>query len=86
MEYNAEGGIKTLEEWEAGREANGFSKAWLARIIAPIYHWMERSWDKAYLWLDRISGGDEAERRAERRQEEEEEMEVIAEGSGGSRC
>ncbi|TGO55283.1 hypothetical protein BCON_0094g00330 [Botryotinia convoluta] len=56
-------GVKTLEEWEVGRPANGFSKTWVARTIAEIWRWSSRSWDGIVGLIDR----DEGERRREMR-------------------
>ncbi|KAK6610471.1 inorganic phosphate transporter pho84 [Botrytis cinerea] len=61
-------GVKTLEEWEVGRPANGFSKTWVARTIAGIWRWSSRSWDGVVGLIDR----DEGERRRELREVKEE--------------
>ncbi|EMR87066.1 putative phosphate permease protein [Botrytis cinerea BcDW1] len=61
-------GVKTLEEWEVGRPANGFSKTWVARTIAGIWRWSSRSWDGIVGLIDR----DEGERRRELREVKEE--------------
>ena len=63
-----DGEVKTLEEWEVGRETNRFSKTRVARIVAAQYRRVAKTWDVFYLWLDKISGGDEAERRMEERE------------------
>ena len=77
QERGIEGGVKTLEEWEVGRDSNTFAKTKCARLIASVYHRLAKSWDKIYLWLDTISGGEEVERRAAEREEEEEEMQEV---------
>jgi hypothetical protein len=74
-EHGAEGEIKTLEDWEVGRESNEFDKAWLAKMIVPVYHKAAKIWDRFYLWLDKITDGD----LAERRQREAEEIQVMQE-------
>ncbi|KAI9646419.1 hypothetical protein NHQ30_004411 [Ciborinia camelliae] len=61
-------GVKTLEEWEIGRPANGFSKTWLARIIARVWRWSSASWDKVVGMIDKDEGG----RRREMRELKEE--------------
>lgn len=57
------GTVKSLEEWEVGRESRTFARTGFAQAIAAAYHRAAKTWDKIYLWLDKISGGDEAERR-----------------------
>lgn len=69
-EHNSEGHVKSLENWEVGRESNGFAKTWLARKITPVYHRVAKIWDRFYLWLDKVTDGDLAEQR-QRRQEQE---------------
>lgn len=61
-------GVKTLEEWEIGRGPNGFSKTWVARMIAKGWRWGSRSWDRVIGLVDR----DEGERRREMREIKEE--------------
>jgi hypothetical protein len=88
IEQGTDGAVKSLEEWEVGRDENGFSKTWLAKRVEPIYHWVAETCDKVYLWLDRISGGDEAERRAEAEQNGEEmgEIDRVQEEPSQIRC
>ncbi len=62
-EHVPDGSVKTLEQWEVGRGPNGFSKMWLARIVAAVYHWLVKVWDVIYMFLDSISGKEEAQRR-----------------------
>lgn len=71
QERNNRGEVKSLEEWEVGRGSNTFSKTKFALAVASVYHSIAKTWDNVYLWLDKISGGDEAERRLELREEEE---------------
>lgn len=61
-------GVKTLEEWEVGRPANGFSKTWVARKIEGVWRLSSRSWDGIVGLIDR----DEGERRRELREVKEE--------------
>ena len=68
-EHGPDRKVKTLEEWEVGRTINSFSQTWLAKIIAFIWRRIAKTWDGIYLWLDKVSGGDEAERRLELREE-----------------
>jgi hypothetical protein len=77
-ERGPQGDPKTLEEWEVGRDSNIFAQTKSARAVAGVYHRVAKTWDKVYLWLDKISGGDEKERRAAE-MEQEEEMEEMAE-------
>jgi hypothetical protein len=78
-ELGPDGKVKTLEEWEVGRECNTFATTRFARVIASVYHRVAKIWDNIYMWLDKISGGDEAERRME--EHEEEEMEEMGESN-----
>ena len=80
QEHNADGDVKTLEEWEVGRDSNGFDKVWLAKIITPVYHKVAKVWDKFYMWFDGFTGGDLAERRQREEEEEIEEMEDMGRG------
>lgn len=72
------GKVKSLEEWEVGRESNTFAKTRFARTVAAMYRRVAKTLDNVYLWLDKISGGDEAERRLA---EEMDEMDDIAEAN-----
>lgn len=71
-EHNSSGAVKSLEELEIGRGPNGFGNTFLARRIAPVWRAIARAWDGAYLWLDKVTDGD----LAERRQREMEEVSV----------
>jgi MFS transporter, PHS family, inorganic phosphate transporter len=62
-EHTPDGTVKTLEQWEVGRGPNGFAKTRLARIVAVVYHWLVKFWDVIYMFLDSISGKEEAQRR-----------------------
>jgi|SRR5580700_73062 hypothetical protein len=55
--------VKTLEQWEVGRDSGTFSATRLARFIAAVYHHFAKVWDVVYMWLDGISGGEVAQRR-----------------------
>jgi len=70
IEHNADGKVKSLEEWQDGREANGFSRSWMAKIVAKLYHSVANVWKK-------IGGAEE---------EEELEMEHVGGNSEGERC
>ena len=70
-EHGPDGKVKTLEEWEIGRAVNSFSRTWLAKIIAFIWRRIAKIWEAVYMWLDKVSGGDEAERRLQLREAEE---------------
>ena len=54
MEHNADGKVKSLEEWQVGREANGFSKEWSAKVIANLYHWVINTWKKTFGGLEDV--------------------------------
>lgn len=74
-EHNANGAVKTLEDWEVGRGDNNFEKARLARMIVPIWKTIAGVWDRFHLLLDKITEGD----LAERRQQEAEVLEEMRE-------
>ncbi|PQE31248.1 hypothetical protein CJF32_00001827 [Rutstroemia sp. NJR-2017a WRK4] len=64
-EYDADGIVKSLEQWEIGRPENGFSKTRVARVVARGWRWGSKSWDKVVGLIDK----DEGERRADAREE-----------------
>ncbi|KAM3077243.1 hypothetical protein ACMFMG_003293 [Clarireedia jacksonii] len=79
-EYDTDGVVKSLEQWEVGRHENGFSKTEVAKVIERCWRWGSRSWDKVVGLIDK----DEGERRAEAREEKrlEREMRRIGDGAG----
>ncbi|RDW82504.1 MFS general substrate transporter-58 [Coleophoma cylindrospora] len=62
-EHGPDGAVKTLEEWELGREKNGFAETRAARIFFRLYKGIAGKLDALYLWLDKMIGGDEAAQR-----------------------
>jgi hypothetical protein len=76
-EHGPDGKVKTLEEWEVGRAINSFSQSWLAKIVALIWRRIAKTWGRIYLWLVKVSGGDEVERRLELREAEELRMQAL---------
>jgi len=82
-EHGSDGDVKTLEEWQVGRGVNTFSQTWLARVVATRYRWCAGVGDRVLLWLNKISGGDEAERRKMMRELGEERLEAEEEARMG---
>lgn len=62
-EYGPDGAVKALEEWGLGREKNGFAETKLARLFSQMYKQIANMLNILYLWLDKVTGGDEAEKR-----------------------
>jgi len=46
MERNIDGKVKSLEEWQVGRDANGFSNSHMAKFVAGVYHRVAKVWKK----------------------------------------
>lgn len=68
-EHGPTGQVKTLEEWEVGRATpNGFAQTKIARMVEWCWKLIARVWDKVYLFVDHLAGGDERERREARKQ------------------
>jgi hypothetical protein len=64
-EYDSDGVVKSLEQWEVGRPENGFSKTRVAKVIEKWWRWASKSWDRVVGLIDK----DEGERRAEAREQ-----------------
>lgn len=72
-EHGVGGGTKTLEEWAVGRVTpNGFAQTKVAKMVKRCWKVVARAWEKVYLGIDRLAGGDEGERRGAK-------MEVVRE-------
>jgi len=69
QEHGPDGKVKTLEEWEAGRETpNKFAQTPMAKVVERIWKVVVRVADKLYLFLDGLAGGEEKERREHERE------------------
>ncbi|KAH6690218.1 major facilitator superfamily domain-containing protein [Leptodontidium sp. MPI-SDFR-AT-0119] len=82
QEHGPDGSVKTLEQWEVGRETpNGFSTTWTARRFEVFWKFLARLSMGVYLFVDDLAGGDARERREMERldRENEEERERMRE-------
>ncbi|KAH7364642.1 major facilitator superfamily domain-containing protein [Rhexocercosporidium sp. MPI-PUGE-AT-0058] len=76
QEHGPDGGVKTLEQWEVGRQTpNGFSNTWSARTFEVLWKMLARMSMGVYLFVDGLAGGDARERRDMERLERDNEEE-----------
>lgn len=69
QEYSADGKVKTLEQWEIGRETpNKFAQAPLAKVFERVWKACAKLADRVYMFVDWLAGGEEKERREQERQ------------------
>jgi PHS family inorganic phosphate transporter-like MFS transporter len=70
-EHGPNGKVKTLEQWEIGRETpNGFAQTRLARVVEWCWRLLAKGWARVYLVVDHLAGGDERERREANKEEQ----------------
>jgi MFS transporter, PHS family, inorganic phosphate transporter len=82
QEHSPDGKVKTLEQWEVGREIpNRFAQTRAAKIVEWTWKLVVRVADSVYLALDGLVGGEEKEKRELDRQGAE--MEERDRGRGG---
>lgn len=77
QEHGPDGTVKTLEQWEVGRETpNGFANTFLARMVEVTWKFLARIIIEVGLTVDAWVGGDARDRRDLARQERENEEEA----------
>lgn len=83
QEHGPDGTIKTLEQWEVGRNTpNGFAQTKFARATRKIWKILAHVVEAIYLYLDKLAGGDGKELREEARRNQTEMSEVGREVNG----
>ncbi|CZR50448.1 related to high-affinity phosphate permease, phosphate-repressible [Phialocephala subalpina] len=64
QEHSPTGSAKTLEQWAKGRSPEkDYSDTRWGKVIERIWKWCGRVGDRVFMFLDGLSGGEEAERR-----------------------